>query len=338
MKNIDEAYILDYIRRKLPPEEMQKCDALIVSSPEFREKVEELRKIWNISENIKAQKRIDTEKAWNSVSGRIAFASFQSKLWNTTRTAAAILLPLFIIYHFLTLPDPHSETSEIVTMSSAPGIITKIVLSDGSEVWLNGLSELTYPAHFTDEERKVSVSGEVYFKVVADPERRFDVYLKDGTMISAFGTEFNINAYEEDVDIQVTLASGHIDVVSPVSAKTEKLIAGEKVTLAKETGIMTVTKADTYAETAWKDGKLVFRRENFDSFAQKLSRKFGVKIRLEDEELKKYEYTATFVGESLEEILYLLQRSAPVTYTITEQDASPNHTLTPRIITFRSKK
>mgnify|MGYP002224223255 CR=1 FL=1 len=70
---------------------------------------------------------------------------------------------------------------------------------------------------------------------------------------------------------------------------------------------MEVVGADTYVETAWKDGKMVFRREKLEIIAQKLSRKFGVVIQLEDDTLKNYEYTATFTDETLEDIFGLAQ-------------------------------
>lgn len=101
---------------------------------------------------------------------------------------------------------------------------------------------------------------------------------------------------------------------------------------------MEVVGADTYVETAWKDGKMVFRREKLEIIAQKLSRKFGVVIQLEDDTLKNYEYTATFTDETLEDILDLLKRSAPITYTIERQEQRNNNTFTQRIVTIENRK
>ena len=225
----------------------------------------------------------------------------------------------------------------MITLISAPGMVTKAVLPDGSEVWLNAQSELTYPQRFTGKERTVQVSGEAYFKVAADKKNRFNVVMPDDITVSAFGTEFNIHAYSDEPGYHVTLARGNIEVAAAHSMKKETLAVGQKVVLTPQTGEMNIVQADTYVETAWKDGKMVFRREKLETIAQKLSRKFGVVIQLEGDALKDYEYTATFTDETLEDILDLLQRSAPITYSISRQEQRANNTFTQRTVIIKSK-
>ncbi|HBK31880.1 MAG TPA: iron dicitrate transport regulator FecR, partial [Porphyromonadaceae bacterium] len=113
---------------------------------------------------------------------------------------------------------------------------------------------------------------------------------------------------------------------------------GQKAVLTLSSGEMDVRQTDTYVDTAWKDGKMVFRRERLENIALKLSRKFGVVIRLEGEELKGYEYTATFTDETLEDILDLLKRSAPISYTVSKQKQLDNNTFTQREVTIRQSK
>jgi len=294
--------------------------------------------IYDLSENLKKQKEIDTEKAWARLSQKIAFVSFQTKAWNITRTAAAILLPLFLLHQYVIQPMLDTAPPEMITLVSAPGIVTKAVLPDGSEVWLNAQSELTYPQRFNGKERTVRLSGEAYFKVVADKKNRFNVVMPDDITVSAFGTEFNIYAYGDEPGYQVTLARGNIEVEAARLMKKETLAVGQKAVLIPQTGEMTIVQADTYVETAWKDGKMVFRREKLETIAQKLSRKFGVIIQLEGDILKDYEYTATFTDETLEDILDLLKRSAPITYSISRQEQRDNNTFTQRTVTIKSNK
>ncbi len=294
--------------------------------------------IYDLSENLKKQKEIDTEKAWARLSQKIAFVSFQTKAWNITRTAAAILLPLFLLHQYVIQPMLDTAPPEMITLVSAPGIVTKAVLPDGSEVWLNAQSELTYPQRFNGKERTVRLSGEAYFKVVADKKNRFNVVMPDDITVSAFGTEFNIYAYGDEPGYQVTLTRGNIEVEAARLMKKETLAVGQKAVLIPQTGEMTIVQADTYVETAWKDGKMVFRREKLETIAQKLSRKFGVIIQLEGDILKDYEYTATFTDETLEDILDLLKRSAPITYSISRQEQRDNNTFTQRTVTIKSNK
>jgi len=92
-------------------------------------------------------------------------------------------------------------------------------------------------------------------------------------VVSAYGTEFNVNAYEREAKYEVTLASGHVEVSSEIGSKaTEALVVGEKAILHVSSGNIQVVTADPYVETAWKDGKMVFRREKLDKIAEKLSR------------------------------------------------------------------
>jgi len=336
MNNFSESYILAYIERSLPVEDLGKCDMLMNSSPEFRKKVEGLGIIYGLSENLKKQKKINTEKAWFRLSRRIKAVSFRTKIWNFSRTAAALLLPFFLLHQYVIQPMLKMTPPELITLTSAPGIVTKVVLPDGSEVWLNAGSELTYPIKFTKKERNVELTGEAYFKVIANHNNRFNVKIPHEVTVSAYGTEFNINAYHDESNYHVTLAKGNIEVEAVRSMIKEKLDTGQKAVLIPQTGEMKIIQTDTYVETAWKDGKMVFRREKLEIIVQKLSRKFGVVIQLEGETLKDYEYTATFTDETLEDILDLLKRSAPITYSISRQEQRDNNTFTQRIVTIKS--
>ena len=219
--------------------------------------------------------------------------------------------------------------------ASPPRVSHESHFFDGSE-GLNAQSELIYPTRFTGKERRVELSGEAYFKVVADHKNRFNVVTPGGITVSAYGTEFNVNAYPDELTHQVTLAKGHVEVGTERSAKKE-LIVGQKAVLSHSTGQVSIMETDTYVDTAWKDGKMVFRRENLETIVQKLSRKFGVTIHLDGNVLKEYVYTATFTDETLEDILELLKRSAPITYTISKREQLDNDTFSRRVVTIKTR-
>lgn len=291
-------------------------------------------------ENYEKQKTIDAVADWEQLRKRITSDRNRRLFFNYLRNTAAILLPLFLVYQYTLYPILKKSGSivETITVTSAPGMVTKTILPDGSEVWLNALSSLTYPQRFTEKERRVQLSGEAYFKVTSDKKHRFNVETPQKMVVSAYGTEFNVNAYESEATHEVTLASGQVEVSSEIGSKaTETLVVDEKAILQVKTGNIHVVTADTYVETAWKDGKMVFRREKLDKIVTRLSRKFGVDIHLEGDRLKEYEYTATFTEETLEDILDLLKRSAPITYSISKQKQLNNETFTRREVTIKSK-
>ena len=294
----------------------------------------------SLLENYEKQKTIDAVADWEQLRKRITSDRNRRLFFNYLRNTAAILLPLFLVYQYTLYPILKKSGSivETITVTSAPGMVTKTILPDGSEVWLNALSSLTYPQRFTEKERRVQLSGEAYFKVTSDKKHRFNVETPKKMVVSAYGTEFNVNAYESETSHEVTLASGQVEVSSEIGSKaTETLVVDEKAILQVKTGNIHVVTADTYVETAWKDGRMVFRREKLDKIATRLSRKFGVDIRLEGDRLKGYEYTATFTDETLEDILDLLKRSAPITYSISKQKQLNNETFTRREVIIKSE-
>ena len=116
----------------------------------------------------------------------------------------------------------------MITLTSAAGIVTETILPDGSKVWLNAQSKLTYPVKFDGRDRKVQLSGEAYFSVVASQKNRFDVVTPGNITISAYGTEFNVNAYQDQADYLITLAKGNVEVTAIDDTNKEVLEAGPK--------------------------------------------------------------------------------------------------------------
>lgn len=288
------------------------------------------KKIESLIENYNQQKQIDTAAGWERVHKRIVADKRRRIIFNYARNAAAILLPLMLLFQYVVNPilENRRLEGETITISSATGIVTKAILPDGSEVWLNSQSTLTYPQRFTKKHRTVNLSGEAFFSVVSDKKNRFEVITPQDVVVSAYGTEFNVSTYANDPNCEVSLAKGHVEITTKALGEPQPLNVDEKAIYDKQSGKIAIHPTDTYVDTAWKDGKMIFRRAKLDQIADKLSKKFGVSFTLEDEGLKEYEYTATFVDESLEDILELLGMSAPITYTIQKQEQLDNDTFT----------
>lgn len=334
----NETYILSYINGTLPAIEMEVCDKLMVSSPDFAKKVDHIRDTFQLFNNLEAQKKIDTQSAWKRVERKIKRNKIKRVVFTFTRNAAAILLPLFLMFQYVIQPlFKETPQQEIISLYSAPGVVTKTILPDGSEVWLNSQSELTYPRYFTADNRTVKLIGEAYFKVVADKKNRFDVITSDNSVISAYGTEFNVNAYTQDSQYVVTLADGNLSVLLDNHTEQHELTPGQNAVIDSETESLSIVTADTYVETAWKDGKMVFRRENIKNIATRLSRKFGVAIEVRGNVTDDYQLTATFTTESLEDILALLKLSASIDYSISRQEKLNDESFSPKTVIIKCK-
>lgn len=167
-----------------------------------------------------------------------------------------------------------------------------IVLSDGTEIWLNSESQLKYPVDFKKgQTRSVElVYGEAYFSVSPSTEHRGSkfVVLNRSQQIEVLGTEFNVKAYRDETSIYTTLVEGKVTVNTATSQKTLK--PSERVTLNIEDDLMTVAKVDVYNEISWKDGVFSFRKKPLGEIMIVLSRWYDMDVQFENSDLKKVRF------------------------------------------------
>lgn len=301
---------------------------------------DDVQPVLELVDRLAMQKGIDVEKNWHQLHARIHHRKQKSQLLIWIRNIAAILLlPLLGLSAYLYYQTNVLKSSSIrlLEATTASGVRTKITLSDGSEVWLNSGSTLSYPEHFTEDKRQVTLSGEAFFKVKSDKDHRFDVQTSDGFTVSAYGTEFNVQAYAEEPEIKATLAEGHIQIDQTNQPASQELIPGEQAVYSRHTQQMQVRKANLLVETAWKDGKLVFRRTPMEEIAKQLSRHFNVNIQLQGKEIFDYTYSATFTTETLAEILSLLEKTAPIRCEIIEPQQQSDLAFTRKKVIIRKR-
>jgi transmembrane sensor len=147
-------------------------------------------------------------------------------------------------------------------------------LSDGSRVWLNAGSSVTYPVAFTGNERKVNITGEVYFEVVHDAMMPFKV-TKGNMEVTVLGTFFNVNAYEDEAAIKVTLLEGEVNVKRYKS--NVRLNPGDQASIQDQFGI-TIRRPDLEEVMAWKNGTFYFNNTNIRDIMRQAARWYDVEI------------------------------------------------------------
>ncbi|SHG20820.1 FecR family protein [Pedobacter caeni] len=160
----------------------------------------------------------------------------------------------------------------------------QINLPDGTKVWLNAASSLRYPVVFTGTERRVELTGEGYFEVSKDKNKRF-IVSTEGQELSVFGTHFNINAYADEPAIKTTLLEGSVKVsqtnqsAQGQPALSRFLNPGQQSILNAKT--FEVKKVDTESAVDWKNGRFIFNNEDIQSAMRKLSRWYSIKVSYE---------------------------------------------------------
>lgn len=144
-----------------------------------------------------------------------------------------------------------------LTLTTPRGGTYQLTLSDGSKVWLNAASTLTYPSRFNDDERVVELVGEGYFEIEKDTERPFKVH-SAGQEVEVLGTEFNVSAYPDESEIKTTLIGGSVKV-SNLNAQRSKLLAPSEQAVVSGSD-MRIATVNTDVFTAWKEGFFYFDR------------------------------------------------------------------------------
>jgi ferric-dicitrate binding protein FerR (iron transport regulator) len=173
------------------------------------------------------------------------------------------------------------------TMTTPKGRQFKLVLPDGTNVWLNAASSLRYPVAFTGKERKVEVKGEAYFEVakLADPvtgvRMPFRVKVNNHTEIEVLGTHFNINAYEDEANMNTTLLEGAVRVIN--GGEQALLKPGQQARVpggpqAGKTNIEIVENADVEKVMAWKNGVFNFNDASLAEVMRQLERWYNIEV------------------------------------------------------------
>ena len=246
------------------------------------------------------------------------------------RTAAVLFIPLMLYSIYLTLNIRNKKIDHILTQTiEVPsGVRTNLSLPDGSHVWLNSGSVFKYPTSFNGRLREVELTGEAYFDIARDPDHPFIV--RTGLVdIEVRGTKFNVINYLDDPQIEVILESGEVRLFYESNNKENSILLsepGEKGVYDKSLRTTTVKRVDIDKYTLWKNGILIFRDDPMNEVVRKLSHKFNADIKLQSPAINEYVYTATFIDESLIQILELLKMSAPLDYTIMNQKKLDDNT------------
>lgn len=331
----EELHILDYLEGRLSETERIAFEIELENSPSLQKEVEDLRFLLNAVGDLKSIHEVNTVERWKKLSFKLSLLKVRHKVLTCFRnfTFVAFLPLVFLTYYFsIQVFNTDLLGQELVEVKSAYGVVSKITLPDSSIVYLNSGSSLLYPVKFQENYRSVSLIGEAYFIVKSNPDNRFDVNIPENLTISAYGTEFNVNAYKEQGWISTVLANGNVSIEQESSDNSAVTIIrpGEVAVVDKKTREIGVSTINLYAATAWKDGKLVFRRAKMPEVIYRLSKHFNVEIELSDNLLNQYEFSATFTTETLSEILNLMGKSSPIKWHYIEPKQQNDETYTKR--------
>ncbi len=262
--------------------------------------------------------------------------------------AAAMLFIIISFVMFINKPDRFSD--QYTTIDVPMGSTSHVMLPDGSAVWMNAGTTLSYSSGFNQEMRQVKLTGEAFFEVINN-KLPFIVSIPE-LNITVLGTRFNVKAYPDDDAIETTLESGKLMIEKATEAGQHfdqiVLQPNQKATFFRDRDILTFNqfndaesklsepapqqqrgiisqitvrqKRNISPELSWKEGILQIEDEPLSRLVRRLERRYGVTFVFNDDELKDYIYSGTLKEITLEQVMHVLKLTSPINYDIIDQE------------------
>jgi ferric-dicitrate binding protein FerR (iron transport regulator) len=254
---------------------------------------------------------LDTARSYKRFLHRMKQRTFYRYVYRTVSYAAAVAL-LVISVHFYHVYYYRHAVSEISLFVPA-GQRVSLNLSDGTTVWLNARTRLTYPTAFIGNQRRVTIEGEAFFEVAKNKDKPF-IVSANGTEINVLGTTFNVSSYPDEPVSRISLLEGSVQVHSKTSPDINvTLRPQEEAIFQNQTQIMTIGKIPNNDYFLWKEGIYSFENEPLSNILKKLELYYDIKIEVKDPAILKWKYTVKFrQRDGIDEILRALCKVYPL--------------------------
>lgn len=323
--NID-LLIASYLSDQLCPEDLSELQQWIDASLENKQYFSNQQTLWLAAVNTSTLDCFDKNKAYSRFLIRTEDARREKRRTKSRLSlrlfwsgAAAVMLLIATSYISYWQGEEGVKTRfSDITVESPIGSKTKIYLPDGTLVWLNAGSKITYSQGFGVSERTVCLTGEGYFEVTKNEKVAFAVKTDELT-VNVLGTKFNFRNYNNDNEATVSLVEGNVLASNNLLESNKvKLFPNQKVHLNKRTGKMWVSKVNAYAAVEWTNDYLFFDEERLPNIIKELERNYDVKITLADKSLETFRFYGGFKKSdcNIEDILGMLASTHKIKYKV----------------------
>ena len=302
----------------------------IAASAENQQYFIRQREIWFSAVSREAASVYDKDKAFENFRNRV---ESQKEIQSTSRrgfslsalwryaAVVAIIIAVGCISYWqgeVNVKDTFAD----ISVEAPLGSKTKLYLPDGTLVWLNAGSRMTYSQGFGVDNRKVELEGEGYFEVKRNEKIPFFVKTKD-LQLQVLGTKFNFRDYPEDHEVVVSLLEGKVGLNNLLREEKEAVLSpDERAVLNKANGLLTVESVTASNASQWTDGYLFFDEELLPDIAKELERSYNVKIHIANDSLKTFRFYGNFVRreQNIQEVLEALASTEKMQYKIEERN------------------
>ena len=328
-KHIDEL-IANYLTEGLDKNALDELKTWIAASAENQQYFIRQREIWFSAVSREAASVYDKDKAFENFRNRV---ESQKEIQSTSRrgfslsalwryaAVVAIIIAVGCISYWqgeVNVKDTFAD----ISVEAPLGSKTKLYLPDGTLVWLNAGSRMTYSQGFGVDNRKVELDGEGYFEVKRNEKIPLFVKTKD-LQLQVLGTKFNFRDYPEDHEVVVSLLEGKVGLNNLLREEKEAVLSpDERAVLNKANGLLTVESVSASNASQWTDGYLFFDEELLPDIAKELERSYNVKIHIANDSLKTFRFYGNFVRreQNIQEVLEALASTEKMQYKIEERN------------------
>lgn len=307
---MNEKLIRKYIIGKVSPEEKVQVMHWIDDSSEHAKEFMKIRKLydmelWNM--NIESTKQDPNQSFYLKhilfVRRALKFAAF---------IAGVVICAYFWNYFVSDSSLSKTPKEQMQSLYVPAGQRAQLLLADGSTVWLNANSRLTYPTNFNSTIRDVTLSGEGYFSIKHDPSKPFIVHAQ-GYNIKDIGTEFNIQAYENSDFFETALIKGSVQLSKNNKVLMSNMRPNRRI--YTQNGKLYEGAIRNMEHYKWREGLICFNNQSISEIINQLQLIFDIKIQNNSENLKNVRYTGKFrTSDGVEHVLRVLQLSNKFTF------------------------
>jgi len=309
-------------------EEMEEFYIKLADSKAEEELFYEVKSLWLRASLQKNNMDVDYEfnVLWDKIKQPVRHASFS--IGRRMIKYAAIILFVLSIGGFSGYLISNSKLkfadSGIQKNSALKGSVSIVEFPDGTKVWLNSGSQLTYREDRKNKQRIAELTGEAYFEVTHQED--FPLIVKVGKiMVRDLGTTFNIKAYPGDKIIETSLVEGKADIISNTGISLVALNPGENAIYSIDNNNIEIKPIMENVLSAWREGKFVIRDQRLEDIFKELGRWYDVEFRFENQKIRDYRYTGLIKKTTTaQHVLKMLKLTANFNYRIIEKPAEPD--------------
>jgi transmembrane sensor len=309
--HIDIDLLARYFSGECTPGEREHVHEWKEASAENRSEFESLQQVWGAMDKTSPDRNIDVEAEWeNHQLNYMQTETRQKKIRSLSfpfRIAASFIILLGIGYFAWSYFSKETITSEIASTR-------QITLPDGSRVTLNAGSKLTYASSYGEETRTVSLRGEAFFEVSKNESKPFIINLENA-VVKVLGTSFNVKAYKDRQNVEVTVADGTVSVYKKGDEKSEVVITkGQLATFnAGEEKIERKENTDRNF-IAWKTRAIVFENDSLVNVVKTLQSVYHQEFLIENSQLNNCTVTTSFENRDLLSVLKVLKITLDISF------------------------